>query len=179
MSVASQLVLMSEYNRLMNQRQYTAVAKLPKHEIYRDKGAFFKSIWGTLNHIVVGDIIWLKRFSANASSRESLDYLSRFEQPDSLDVLLFKDYEELSVERARIDELIINWVQQLSEEDLNECISYTNMAGRVFSKPYIGLIHHLFLHQVHHRGQVTTLLSQCGLDFGETDLVEMIQDCSV
>jgi len=61
---------------------------------------------------------------------------------------------------------------------MDECIFYLNMAGNAFSKPFLSLINHLFLHQVHHRGQVTTLLSQFGVDFGDTDLIEIIGECS-
>jgi uncharacterized damage-inducible protein DinB len=35
---------------------------------------------------------------------------------------------------------------------------------------------HLFNHQTHHRGQASTLLSQAGVDIGETDLLALIAD---
>ena len=89
------------------------------------------------------------------------------------------DFCDLKEERKKIDQIIVEWIKCLSHADINECISYSNMAGKSFSKPYVSLINHLFLHQVHHRGQVTTLLSQFGVDFGETDLIEIISECSV
>lgn len=177
MTDINQLALLAEYNQLMNYRQYEAAAKLTDSDLYEDKGAFFKSVFGTLNHILVGDIVWLKRFSVHPSSRKALSYLNELEKPKSLDVLLFTDFDELKKEREKIDQIIIEWVNQLSDTDLTTCITYTNMAGNSFSKPFLSLINHLFLHQVHHRGQVTTLLSQCGVDFGETDLIEIIDEC--
>lgn len=90
---------------------------------------------------------------------------------------MFSDLSELGEEREKIDAVIIDWIGNLNENAMRECISYTNMAGEHFSKPLPNLITHLFLHQVHHRGQVTTLLSQCGVDFGETDLIELIAEC--
>jgi uncharacterized damage-inducible protein DinB len=79
----------------MNQRQYVAAAKLSKAQLCEDKGAFFKSVLGTLNHILVGDIIWLKRFAVHSSSREALIYISELEKPKSLDTILFMDFAEL------------------------------------------------------------------------------------
>ena len=171
-----QVILLAEYNQLMNQRQYAAAENLTEAVLREDKGAFFKSILGTLNHILVGDIIWLKRFADHPSSSKALSYIDKLNKPTSLDVILFDKFGDLYSERQKIDEIIVTWAHQLSESDLNECISYTNMAGDAFSKPFLSLIHHLFLHQVHHRGQVTTLLSQLGVDFGETDLIEIIDE---
>ena len=178
MSKNKQIILLAEYNQLMNQRQYAAARKLSEAELHEDKGAFFKSIIGTLNHILVGDIIWLKRFAQYPSSSEALSYVIGLNKPASLNTILFKKLAELSVEREKIDAIIIEWVNQLSENDMDECITYVNMAGNTFSKPFLSLINHLFLHQVHHRGQVTVLLSQFGVDFGETDLIEIIDECS-
>ncbi len=177
LSVINQLVLLAEYNQLMNQRQYAAAETLSRDELCEDKGAFFKSIIGTLNHILVGDIIWLKRFAAHPSSSESLSYISNLETPKSLGVILFMDFHELKSERERIDAIIVNWIKHLCDADVHECISYTNMAGKSYCMPYVSLINHLFLHQTHHRGQITTLLSQYGVDFGETDLIEIIDEC--
>lgn len=179
MSDANQLILLAEYNQLMNERLYAAASNLSYVQLNEDCGAFFKSVIGTLNHILVGDIIWLKRFAVQPASQEVLSYISELEKPESLDAILFKDLNALNSERKKIDQIIVNWVAALPDDVLNDCIAYQNMAGRSFNKPYVSLVHHLFLHQVHHRGQVTTLLSQFGVDFGDTDLIEIIDECSV
>ena len=178
MSEINQLILLAEYNQLMNKRQYAAAGNLSRDQLIEDRGAFFKSVLGTLNHILVGDIIWLKRFADHASSIESLGQIREIEKPARLDTVLFTELESLREHREIIDQEIVGWIDSLSGDDLNRCIRYTNMAGSAFNKPLIGLIHHLFLHQVHHRGQVTTLISQFGVDFGETDLIEIIGECS-
>jgi len=177
LSVLSQLVLLAEYNQLMNQRLFAAAAKLSDEDLKKDCSAFFKSVFGTLNHIMVGDIVWLKRFSEHPSSQASLSYIASLEKPHSLSSNLFADLESLGIERKRIDEILIQWLNGLSEVDIKECISYKNMAGQPFKKQYSSLINHLFLHQVHHRGQVTALMSQFGIDFGETDIIEIIDEC--
>jgi uncharacterized damage-inducible protein DinB len=161
----------------MNMRQYEAAEKLSDVELNEDRGAFFKSILGTLNHIMVGDILWLKRFAEDPSSREALSYITRMDSPESLDEIIFSDFCEMRTEREVIDSIIVRWIKRLSVKDIEGCLSYTNLSGDSFLKPFQSLIFHLFLHQVHHRGQVTTLLSQISVNFGETDIVELISDC--
>lgn len=178
MSQLKQFVLLAEYNQLMNGRQYTAVANLRKEQLTEDRGAFFESVLGTLNHILVGDIVWLKRFSQHPASRESLSYIDALEKPKKLNTILFSDLDGLKEERNKIDALVVSWINQLDDGSLDACIRYNNMAGDSFNKPFSSLILHLFLHQVHHRGQVTTLLSQYGVDFGETDLIEIVNECT-
>lgn len=177
MSQIIEFRLLAEYNQLMNRRQYQASSRLSTTELCENKGAFFKSVLGTLNHLLVGDIIWLQRFAAHPSSQEALSYLREQDKPKSLDTILYADFYLLKNEREKIDEIIIDWINQLSEKDLSCCISYTNMSGTLFSKRFSNLINHIFLHQVHHRGQITTLLSQSGVDFGETDILEIIGEC--
>ena len=161
----------------MNQRLFAASACLSDEALNADRQAFFKSVMGTLNHVMVGDIIWLKRFAVQPSSQISLSYITELEKPGSLEVILFNNLDRLTVAREKIDEIIIRWIDGLSETDLTECLAYKNMAGKLFKKPYASLISHLFMHQIHHRGQATTLLSQLCVDFGDTDLVKIISEC--
>jgi uncharacterized damage-inducible protein DinB len=179
MSEKSQLVLMAKYNQLMNQRIIDASSQLSEGELLEDKGAFFKSVLHTLNHIMIGDILWLKRFSAHPSKFISLNQLSVIAKPERLDELLFDNLPALQEQRSALDKIIINWCDELDEADLNSVLSYTNFKGEIHNKRLGDLILHLFLHQVHHRGQVTTLLSQQGIDFGETDLPEIVPEMQV
>ncbi len=170
--------LFADYNRLMNRRQFEAASRVTANDLRRDCGAFFSSLLGTLNHNLVGDIIWLKRFSGYPPGAEVLAALENVDRPAALDSILFEDLDQLTAQRVRYDALIIDWIDALDEPDLDGCLAYDNMAGQAQHKPIASLIAHLFLHQVHHRGQATTLLSQFGIDFGETDLLEIIPDCT-
>ena len=172
----NQFRLFCEYNHLMNQRIYDSASKMSVSDLNENRGAFFKSVLGTLNHILVGDIIWLQRFASHSSSKQVLSYISSLEKPKSLDSILHSEFNQLCLEREKIDSIIKRWIYSLSENDLEDSISYKDMQGKEFTKPYSGLISHLFLHQVHHRGQASVLLSQFGLDFGDTDIIEIIAD---
>src|SRR5687767_4180938 len=151
---------MAAYNRWMNGRLYECCAKLSDAERKRDAGAFFKSIHGTLNHLLLGDRIWLGRFSRQPF------------QVGSLDQELHADFAELRAAREATDEVIANWAAGLWEADLTADLSYTSIANpQPRRHPLWISITHFFSHQVHHRGQLTTLLFQRGIDPGATDLI--------
>lgn len=177
MSLLTQFKLLAHYNQAMNQRQYAAAALLSTMQLNQDQGAFFKSVIGTFNHILVGDLIWLKRFAHYTLANQALLGLVAKPTPQTLNAILINNLEELSQERAIIDQVLIAWINDLTEADLETCLAYKNMQGLDLNRRLSDLITHLFMHQVHHRGQVTTLLSQYRIDFGETDLLEFLDAC--
>jgi uncharacterized damage-inducible protein DinB len=150
----------ASYNQWMNQKLYAVCADIPDVDRQADRGAFFKSIDGTLNHILVGDRIWLGRFT---------------QQPfvAKLDQQLYSDFSELRAERVRLDATIVDWAQKLTPDWLNTEFTYTNGAGVTRTLPHWLLVTHMFNHQTHHRGQLTTLLNQMGYTVGMTDLPAM------
>lgn len=176
MSEKSQLILMAQYNQLMNQRIVRAAGHLTSDSLGADKGAFFKSVLGTLNHIMVADILWLKRFSTHPGSYTVLKPFDEIEKPKALNSILFDDLISFSAEREKLDKLILDWCNALKESDLDSPLKYVNYKGETHNKRLGDLVLHLFLHQIHHRGQITTLLSQENIDFGETDLPEIVPD---
>lgn len=174
MNLLSHIQLMSQYNQWMNNQVYEAAAHLSPEKLSEDKGAFFGSILGTLNHLMVADIIWLKRFSVHPAHHLALDKIRTVAHPTSLTQILYSQFPELATERRKLDETIITWCNQLTEFDLQYNLPYKNMKGQPAVKVFGSLILHLFNHQTHHRGQVTTLLFQEGLDVGVTDLLAII-----
>jgi uncharacterized damage-inducible protein DinB len=106
----------------------------------------------------------------------ALDYVRRIDKPALLDQILYQNFYELNSQRKLLGQGIIDWCGQLEEADLNSNFFYHNMKGEPFTKKFGSLILHFFNHQTHHRGQVTTLLSQNGLDVGVTDLLMLIPD---
>src|SRR5687768_16083636 len=96
-------VQMAAYNEWMNLKVYAAAGKLSAEELARDRGAFFGSILGTLNHLVVGDTIWLKRFAAHPANTAALDPIRALPQPKALNEVLYTELEGLQVRREIID----------------------------------------------------------------------------
>jgi len=154
--------IMAQYNRWMNERIFDVCADIPDAERKRDRGAFFKSIHGTLNHLLVGDRIWLGRF------------VDRPFVVESLDQELFADFDALRAEREATDAEIIDCIGSLDEPALEGELRYTsivNPEARVIRLRYA--LQHFFNHQTHHRGQLTTLVTQAGYEPGVTDLMWM------
>ncbi len=174
MTVAT-VALMANYNRWMNTRMYEAAHDLPEEELTRDRGAFFGSIFQTLNHIAVADTIWLHRFSQHPDASGLREDLMMFPQPDSLRQELAGSLRELQDYRYKLDKVILDWSETLTSEQLDSLLVYRNMAGQSFSRRLGYLVQHFFNHQTHHRGQASTLLHQAGIDIGVTDLLAVIR----
>jgi len=158
------LRMMAGYNTWMNEKLYALCATLEDEERKRDRGAFFRSIHGTLNHLLLTDRGWLGRYRGLPWTFGSLDQE------------LYGDFAELRRERANTDAEIEEYVAELSPGRLFEDFTYTTYAGKTFSHALAPALVHLFNHQTHHRGQLTTLLSQIGLDPGVTDVIAYYRD---
>lgn len=167
------IVLLATYNASMNEKLYVAAATLSQQALIADRGAFFGSILGTLNHIVAGDTIWLRRFVPHPSSLSSLKVMEGIPAPTSLADRYSDDLQVLLEHRRRLDAVIEALATELSDSDLEAPLLYKNSRGE-FRKSFGSLLLHLFNHQTHHRGQASTLLSQSGVDIGVTDLVEWV-----
>lgn len=168
------LQLMAAYNQWMNDKLLIAAASLPASAVSADRQAFFGSVLGTLNHLVVADIIWLKRFARHPCGFPALDAVCQLDDPQALNQQVFNNLPDLAVRRRMLDQVIIDWVAGLRDADLDATLQYTNTAGIVAARNFYGVLIHLFNHQTHHRGQATTLLTQAGADVGSTDLLALI-----
>ena len=153
---------LARYNRWMNGKLYDCAARLDDAARKADAGAFFKSIHGTLNHILLADRVWMGRFVGPAFV------------PASLAQELYADFDELRRERERTDAAIDAYAAGLDEAKLRTSLDYTSISRPAPQSKPLGLaLAHFFNHQAHHRGQVTTLLMQRGVDPGVTDLIAM------
>jgi len=163
--------LMAEYNRWMNLRLYDAAAKLTEQQLFEDRGAFFGSLFDTLNHIAVADTIWLHRFAQHAELIGLGDLMNGFPSPTSLRQRLAQSMVDLRDCRTRTDEVVAVFAGQITEEQLTGTLRFANTAGRAQARNFGALVQHFFNHQTHHPGQATTLLFQAGVDVGVTDLL--------
>lgn len=158
MSPTDHYALMARYNRWMNQKLYAICADMPDAERKRDRGAFFKSIHGTLNHLLFGDTVWMGRFQGR-------------DIPKTIIIEMHADFAELRAAREAMDVRIIDWTLTLTPQWLAAPFRFTsNVDRRTRTLPAWALVAHIFNHQTHHRGQLTTLLMQHGIDPGVTDI---------
>lgn len=174
MSFCRHIKLLADYNGGMNAKVYEAASKLTAEALERDRQAFFKSIQGTLNHIAVADTMWLKRFALHPAGSAALDPIRHIAMPTALDQALFTDFGVLGEYRKMLDATITAWVKLLTDDDFEQLFDYTTTKGVATRKRLSGVVLHFFNHQTHHRGQVTTLLSQAGCAVGDTDLLMLM-----
>ncbi|WP_246663919.1 DinB family protein [Phyllobacterium sp. SYP-B3895] len=136
------------YNKWANTRIYDAAARLDSEDYYADRRAFFRSVHGTLNHILAIDKLWFGRITGNP-------YI-----PPSLDVILHDNLADLRATRDAFDNHIIDVIGDLGEDRVTGVFRWTTMEGAPYASTLDRCLTQNFNHQTHHRGQVHTLLSQ-------------------
>src|SRR3954471_16646463 len=105
------------YNRLANERLYTACARLSEGERRRDLGAFFGSVHGTLNHLVLGDRIWMTRFEGGSHPSSGLG------------AVLFQSFRDLRAARREMDARIERFFVALPADFPDRWLRYVNNDG--------------------------------------------------
>jgi uncharacterized damage-inducible protein DinB len=148
------------YNAWANRRLYTAAARLSVEQYRADRGAFFKSVHGTLNHLLTTDRIWMHRFTGKGDA------------PARLDAILFETFGELRQAREAEDRRIVEFVEALDEERIGGTIRYRRVSSpEQFEQQLAPALAHWFNHQTHHRGQVHAMLTGLVGEAPELDLL--------
>ena len=143
----------------MNKKIYACCQSLADNERKKDRGAFFGSIHGTLNHILFGDLAFMSRFTGIPKDVPELG------------VELYATFVDLYEARQDMDIRLQDWSKGLTVEWLEQDLTFTSKVdNKRRTAPHWVLVTHMFNHQTHHRGQLTTLLSQMDLDVGSTDI---------
>ena len=140
---------LATYNRWANQRIYDDAASLSDDMRKRPAALFFGSVHGTLNHLLVADYIWMRRFTGDGP------------QPERLNQILHENFTELRTAREHEDERILTFVTSLNAYD--PVIEYQNSTGKTFQQALGPALTHFFNHQTHHRGQVHAGLTIAGI----------------
>ena len=168
-------LFMARYNRWFNGQLYDACSRLSDADRKQDRGAFFGSIHVALNHIVWGDTVWLGRFVAQDPACQIALKPALMTLPEGarFETVLFADFADLRAHRMRLDEAIEAWVADLPADFPARLMRYANTKGVVREHPMWQAMSHFFNHQTHHRGQITTLLTQAGVEVGITDLIAL------
>jgi uncharacterized damage-inducible protein DinB len=140
--------MFGHYNAWANGRVYEAAAALSTEQYRADRGAFFKSVHGTLNHLLVTDRVWMHRFTGEGDA------------PGRLDAILFESFPELRAAREAEDRRIIDFVDRLDDGRIAGTIKYRRVSTpEQFEQQMAPALAHWFNHQTHHRGQVHALLT--------------------
>lgn len=155
---------MAAYNRWANERLYEAVGKLSPHEFAAPRSGFFPSLLKTLNHILVGDTVWMGRLEDTGSNITSLDQI------------LHTELAALKAARVAMDNRIVAYVDAIAPARLAEDLVYRTVAGDPMRTQVAQVLAHFFNHQTHHRGQAHAMLSSTQVAPPSLDLILFLRD---
>ena len=143
--------MMADYNRWANARLYEAATTLPDEQFRRPVGVYFRSLQGTLNHLLVADRIWMHRLDRTGT------------HPTRLDAIVFEDLAALRAAREVEDQRIARYIDDRSDTGLAAVCEYHTLSGVPRQQPVRDILAHLFNHQTHHRGQAHAALTLLGI----------------
>lgn len=158
---------MARYNAWQNAGLRKMISEMDQEDLYADRGAFFGSIMGTLNHLLWGDALWISRFDGgDGPAVPANDHLEITPTP-----------AVWAAERFRMDARITLWAKSVYAVDLvGDMTWFSGVAGREITKPMALCVMQLFNHQTHHRGQVHAMLTAAGQKPNDTDIPFMPED---
>ncbi len=153
--------LMARYNTWQNASLVTAADGLTHEDRWKDRGAFFRSIAATLNHLYWADALILERLKGNARPEETIKH--SLTNP--------RDWETFKALRLQRNADIEAWSAGLRDADLNGMLVwYPGDGSTRIEKPKTRVAIQLFNHQTHHRGQVHAMLTAAGAELEPTDV---------
>ncbi len=155
---------MAAYNAWQNNGIRAVVLAMDEADLKLDRGAFFGSIFGTLNHLLWGDMLWMARFDGGEAQSpviaQSVSYADTI--------------QDWAQRRVATDQRIVNWSANLTDAALAGDLSwYSGSINADVTKPKATCVTHFFNHQTHHRGQIHAMLTAAGQKPEATDLVFM------
>lgn len=161
------VLMMARYNAWQNNQLRHIVKDMDMAELTLDRGAFFGSIFATLNHILFADRLWMARWCNDVPAPA----------PDVVHTEFTPTIGVWDAERFRLDGRIRIWAQTLSNMDLREEVEWTSKAmGKTFVQPMGMCAVHVFNHQTHHRGQISQMLNAAGIAPPVSDVAFMPED---
>lgn len=157
------LLCLAEYNIWATNRLIQSLESIRDEDFYKDVGLYFKSIAGTLNHLLVGEhYLWYSRFKDGVSPQIALDTMIHTEK-----AVLLNELQQKSVNW-------ISFIDQIDETTLEGNLTYKRVSGQELTLPYVATLMHVFNHGTHHRGQITAAVTALGYPCPELDVVYML-----
>ncbi len=176
MDLPSNFRMLALYNQRMNKQLLGVCQNLTVEELHQDTQAFFPSIMAHWNHILFGDLIMMQRLVANNLVEIDTELLKQLPKSKSVHDTFANTLEELIPLRDLVDKIYIKITEGFDAERCSAIVRYTTTEGQLIERTVGEFCQHVFNHQTHHRGQLTCLLSQKGLDFGCTDLPMIVPE---
>jgi uncharacterized damage-inducible protein DinB len=139
------------------ERLFAVVERVDEERYRKDAGLFFKSIHGTINHMLLVEHVWHGRLTGEKFKVGGLA-------------------DEIEPDRGRLRERLLAraaiWgpmVEAMSDAEFDGDLTYRSLKGVEYSMPRASIVHTMFTHGSHHRGQVSAALTQWGYEAPEMD----------
>ena len=140
--------MLAGYNRIANERIYEQCSQLEPEEYLLARSGSFGSVHGLLNHVLLGDRIWMSRFAGAGNTTPPLNSV------------LHERFADLRSARREEDARIVAFFETANSDFLQRQIPYINNQGKSYVESASVAVLHFFNHQTHHRGQIHVMLSQ-------------------
>ena len=156
----SNFELLAKYNREANDKMNGIIKTLSEEEWNKQFFGYYKSIHELCSHIFIGDYTWLNRFrSMNTFKNLGENY---FNKNLSFQEILFENISEYITRRIEMDTIIIDFVDEITENDLEKTLKWINTKGIQFEKKLSVCLMHMSHHESHHRGMISLYLEFFG-----------------
>jgi uncharacterized damage-inducible protein DinB len=165
----------AKYNGSVNQSIIGLLEPLEKEQIMKETKAYYPSIFKTLFHNLIADLNWLKRYRDVFKKNKALSNSKLISlEEKSLRKEFESDYTKFFQYRKQVDDVIIQFVNEMDANKLNSVVKYKNYKGEDIEKEAWKTLLHWFNHQTHHRGQVSVLLDLIGIDHDYSSMLTQI-----
>jgi len=170
--------MMAKYNERVNEQLLTHCQELSDEQLLANTHSFFPTIMAYWNHILFGDLIILGRLANNNIANLASNDFDRLPTAKSVHDVFCENMNDIILLRKQVDALINQYCDHLTNEACQSVISYQSTEGENITIKVGDITQHLFNHQTHHRGQLTCILSQLGVDYGCMDLPVLVREGS-
>jgi len=140
-----------EYDEEVRHRYFDALAKLPWDGLVKNREASFHSIRNIFIHTLSAIDYWL-----DFLQKEQLHIRRKFDEYKSIEeIRRYMEYVELRLE---------SYMDNLTSQGLMKEYPRTNAAKETIKVTAEDVLIHIFEEEVHHRGELITLLWQIGVE---------------
>lgn len=167
------LLTLCEYNKITDEKLFNILDKISSEKLNQENGSYFKTLTGTFNHIIITCIFWMQRIKKYFKDYKALQNEVLNKQIKSITQIITNDYSEIVNMIKEIDLIFINLIKEATEEELSENINYIDTKNKENKKDFGLVLLHILNHIVHHRGQISQILDEWGIENDYSNLISV------
>lgn len=152
------LARLARYGDWADQVLFEAISELPEAAVYQSRNTLFGSMIGTLNHNYQVDLIWRAHLTGSQhgfSTRRDV---------------LHEDFSVLVAHQTQLNQWYIQWIAEQTPKTLAERLDFLYVSGEPGNMTREDMFLHIVNHKTYHRGWVSQMFFEVGVNPPETDL---------